>query len=122
MAYQLQCKLLITDDYQKKLPAFSGVDFSSLPQTVKNEDSTTVGDTYEPRKNLDIPLWENSLVNNSAGTQSFLLQPSFSATPSDNVGSIQKQGQETTGQLFADGFGKRQEFGSHPLVQEDWKV
>lgn len=121
MAYQFQHKLLITDDYQEKLPVFSGVDFSSLCQTVKNE-STTIEATYDPRKNLDSPLWENSLVNNSAGTQSLPLQPSFSATPSDNLGIIQKQGQETAGQLLADGFSKRQEFGSHPQVQEDWKV
>ncbi|KAF3439335.1 hypothetical protein FNV43_RR17612 [Rhamnella rubrinervis] len=114
--------MTFSNDYQEKLPAFPGVDFSSLPQTVKNEDGATIGATYEPQKNIDIPLWETSLVNNIAGSQSLPLQPSFSATPSDNIGIIQKQGQETSGQLFADGFGKRQEFGSHPQVQEDRKA
>ncbi|KAF3441067.1 hypothetical protein FNV43_RR19353 [Rhamnella rubrinervis] len=80
-----------SDDYQEKLPAFPGVDFSSLPQTVKMKTVATIGATYEPQKH------RHPIVGN------FL-------------------GQETSGQLFADGFGKRQEFGSHPQVQEDRKV
>lgn len=122
MAYQLQCKLLKTDVYQEQLPAFSGVDFSSLPQTLKTEESKTIGATYDPGKNIDFPLWENSLVNASTGSQSLPLQPSFSAALSDNLGVSQKQGQEIASQLFADGFGKRQEYGSHPQVREEWKV
>lgn len=109
-------QLLITDDNQEKLSAIPGMDLSSGARAHKSEgNNSNARVPSHNQKNLELPAWDNTLGNNTAGIQ-LPFQPAFSATQSDDLGVIQKQEQEPPEQLFANGFGK------HPQVQEEWQV
>ena len=101
-------QLFVADNYQDKLPAIPGMDFSSLALADKSEANSS-------------RAWDDTLENVAAGVQ-LPLQPPFSAPQSDNLGVIQKQDQESLEQLFPNGFPKRQDSVSHPQGQEEWQV
>ncbi|XP_059642686.1 calmodulin-binding transcription activator 3-like isoform X2 [Cornus florida] len=105
------------DDYQRKLPP--GMDFSSVTQGDKDKNSIPAGSAYDPRKHLDYSLWDDELENYTAEVQSVSFQPSLSSAQSDSMSVTPGQGNEIMGQVFADGFARKQDFGSHPCGQEE---
>ncbi|KAA8530853.1 hypothetical protein F0562_005523 [Nyssa sinensis] len=113
------CPLPYSNDYEGKLPAIPGMDFVSLTQGDKDENSTTVGLTYGSRRHLDIPSWEDVLENCTAGIQSAPFLSTLSSNLSDSMNNIPRQGNEILGLVFPDVSGKKQEFGSHPPGLEE---
>uniref|UniRef100_A0A5B6Z4F1 Putative calmodulin-binding transcription activator 3 n=1 Tax=Davidia involucrata TaxID=16924 RepID=A0A5B6Z4F1_DAVIN len=108
-----------SNDYQGKLPAIPGMDFVSLAQGDKDKNSMTAGLTYESRRHLDFQSWEDVLENCTDGIQSVPFLPTLSFNLSDSMSNIPGQGNEILGQVFPDGSGKKQEFGSHPPSLEE---
>lgn len=104
-----------SNDYQGNFPAISEMDFVSLPQGDNGRNSFDSSLTYEPQGHLDFPSWENILEIQSAS-----FQPSHSSTQPDTVTNISRQRNEIAG--IIDAFGRTQEFGNHPHVQEEWKT
>ncbi|XP_028962783.1 calmodulin-binding transcription activator 3-like isoform X1 [Malus domestica] len=109
-------------EYQEKLSAVPGVNFSSRTQAYRKEDGNDAGVTYDPRKNPNSTVWDGALGNITTGLQSLPFQPSISATHSDSMGIISQQENETLGHLFTDNFGKKQMYEDKPRVQQSWQT
>ncbi|XP_050388150.1 calmodulin-binding transcription activator 3-like isoform X2 [Argentina anserina] len=109
------------NEFQENLSTIPGVDFRSLSQAYKVDDSIQAGDTYEPRKVRDFALWDD-MENSATGIQPF--QPPFSGTHSDTMGSVPKQEIEMLGQLYTGSFDKRLAYGieNKPQVQQTWQT
>ncbi|XP_018499833.2 calmodulin-binding transcription activator 3 [Pyrus x bretschneideri] len=111
-----------SNEYQEKLSAVPGVNFSSRTEAYRKEDGNDAGVTYDPRKNLNSAVWDGALGNITTGFQSLPFQPSISATHSDSIGIISQQENETLGHLFTDNFGKKQNYEDKPRVQQSWQT
>ncbi|KAM2668067.1 hypothetical protein EV2_019689 [Malus domestica] len=111
-----------SNEYQEKLSAIPGVNFSSHTQAYRKEDVKDAGVTYDPRKNLNSTLWDGALGNFTTGFQPLPFQPPISVTHSDSTGIISKQENETFGHLFTNNFGKKQMYEDRPRVQQGWQT
>ncbi|KAL4645329.1 hypothetical protein ACB092_02G227900 [Castanea dentata] len=107
----------ISDDYQRNFSTISGVDFASLTQADKAEDSNNAG-----LKILDFPSWEDDLGNGTSGNQAVTFQPSFPETQPDTNGVHPEQENPILGDLFNSYSDETLEFGNQPQIQKEYKA
>ncbi|KAK6923767.1 CG-1 DNA-binding domain [Dillenia turbinata] len=96
-----------TDDYQGKLTSVPGLNDADV--------------TYEPRKHLDFPSWED-VYENCAAIQSFPFQEALSASHSNVMGVNPKHENDMLAQLLQDSFGKTRALHGHSVRQEEWQA
>ncbi|XP_057970537.1 calmodulin-binding transcription activator 3 [Malania oleifera] len=111
-----------SNDYEGKLLGTPVVDFASLTREENHKDANDVALAYGAQKQLDLPSWEDMLESCTTGIQSVPFQSSLSSTQANSICIIPKQDKEIMGQLFTDGFAKKQEFGNCLPGQEEWQV
>ncbi|GKV23418.1 hypothetical protein SLEP1_g33150 [Rubroshorea leprosula] len=99
-----------SNSFEGKLSVVPGMDIASI-QAGKGKYGNDSELSYESQKQLDFLLWEDILENFTPGMQSMQNQASFSSTQP-----------ATMGQILSNNFLKRQEFGGHPLMQEESQV
>lgn len=102
----------ISNDYQGKSSAISGVDFVSLTRADKAKESNNAG-----LKDLDFASWEDVFENGTTGSQTVPLQPPFLERQPDTIGVLGKRENQKPGQLFTSNFGERR-----LQAQEEWKT
>ncbi|XP_038694736.1 calmodulin-binding transcription activator 3 isoform X2 [Tripterygium wilfordii] len=98
----------------------SGLDFLSLAQVDKVEDSHAAGLAYGSRKNIDFSSWDDALHNCNLATESLSFQQS--ATESHTVDAFHKPKSQISGQHWARNFGESWELDNRPQLQDGWQV
>ncbi|GLT33745.1 hypothetical protein SLA2020_083090 [Shorea laevis] len=99
-----------SNSFEVKLSVVPGMDLASL-QAGKGKYGNDSELSFESQKQLDLVSWEDILENFNPSMQSMQYQASCSSKQPD-----------TMGQLLGNNFLKNQEFGGHPLMQEESQV
>ncbi|CAI9109464.1 OLC1v1009286C2 [Oldenlandia corymbosa var. corymbosa] len=109
-----------SNSYQGNLSAVPDIDFVSSAQGERDRNTMSAGITYMTGQ-PDFASWGDIFENRSAEVQPISFGPSGDAPQAKTIGMMHGGANDTFGQVFTDGVGKRQDFGVHADGMEQWQ-